>query len=414
MPRQRKLSPDQELFTREADAKELEKRGAVSLDRVRFGLIGLGNIGIHHYSYFHELEGAELTAVCDVDETKFARLDAPVAQFKDYRKMLDSGKIDAVIIGAPHVFHPEMAKAAFARGIHVILEKPVAITSREARMINAAHEGSDVVFAAMFQMRTEPVYNKIKELLKDGTLGEIRRVSWIITNWFRTQSYYDSGGWRGNWTGEGGGVLMNQCPHNLDLFQWFFGLPRQLTSLAYLGKWHDITVEDDVSVLMELANGATASFVTTTADTPGTNRLDIAAENGKLVLESGVLTFYKTAEPVQTILNTSQEGFYSENPEVIEIPVDAKPHGHRYITQNFINVILGKEELIAPGTEGLKSVQLANAMLLSGLKGRRVDLPVSEDEFDELLEELRQDERQNAPDKVFDWDAYLRGLGVVD
>lgn len=384
------------------------------MQKVRFGLIGLGNIGTHHHSYFRDLEGAELTAVCDVDESKFSRIDAPVAQFRDYRKLLDSGKVDAVIVGTPHVFHPEMAKAAFARGIHVILEKPVAITSREARMINATHAGSSVVFAAMFQMRTEPIYNKIKELLEDGTLGEVRRVSWIITSWFRTQSYYDSGGWRGNWTGEGGGVLMNQCPHNLDLFQWFFGLPKRLTSLTYLGKWHDITVEDDVSVLMELENGATASFITTTADTPGTNRLEIAADNGKLVLESGVLTFFKTAEPVQTIINTSQQGFYSAKPEVVEMPVEDRPHGHKYITQNVIDVILGKGDLISPGTEGLKSVQLANAILLSGLKGRSVDLPVAEDEFDELLEELREDERNNAPGKAFDWNAYLCGLGATD
>lgn len=397
----------------------------MSLKKVRFGLIGLGNIGTHHYSYFPELENGELTAICDVDETRFAKLKAPadfdhpptdaawegpVATFSDYREMLDSGKVDAVIIGVPHVFHPEMAKEAFRRGIHVICEKPVAITSREAREINQAHVGSGVVFAAMFQMRTDPIYIKIKELLEDGTLGEIRRVNWIITKWFRTQSYYDSGGWRGNWTGEGGGVLMNQCPHNLDLFQWFFGLPKRLSSLVYLGKWHDITVEDDVSVLMELENGATASFITTTADTPGTNRLEIAAENGKLVLESGVLTFFRTAKPVQEILNTSKQGFYSASPEVVEIPVEARAHGHKYVTQNVINAILGKEELLSPGTEGLKSVQLANAMLLAGIKGHSVELPVSEDEFDQLLEKLRQDERQNAPAKAFDWDAYLHKL----
>jgi predicted dehydrogenase len=394
----------------------------IHVKKVRCGLIGLGNIGIHHFSYFPELEDAELTAICDIDPAKLkelkvpkdfdhatgaTRLDEKIAKYTDYRAMLDSGKVDAVIIAVPHYFHPEMAKEAFRRGIHVICEKPVAITGREAREMNAAHANSNVVYAAMFQMRTDPTYIKIKEMLSDGTLGEVRRVSWIITNWFRTQAYYDSGGWRGNWTGEGGGVLMNQCPHNLDLFQWFFGLPKRLNALVYLGKWHDITVEDDVSVLMELANGATASFITTTADTPGTNRLEIAAENGKLVLEGGRLTFFKTEDSVQRILEQSDKGFYSASPEVIEIPVEARAHGHRFVTQNVINAILGKEALIAPGTEGPNSVELANAMLLSGIRGRTVEVPVCEDEFDELLEELRRDERQNAPDKVFDWKAYL-------
>lgn len=395
------------------------------VEKVRFGLIGMGNIGIHHFSYFPELEDAELTAICDIDPAKLKELKVPgdfdqaiaaavlddkIAKYTDYRAMLDSGKVDTVIIAAPHYFHPEMAVEAFRRGIHVICEKPVAITGRQAREMNAAHADSQVVYAAMFQMRTNPVYRKIKEMLEDGTLGEVRRVSWIITDWFRTQAYYDSGGWRGNWTGEGGGVLMNQCPHNLDLFQWFFGLPKRLHAVVHLGKWHDITVEDDVSVLMELANGATASFITSTGDTPGTNRLEITAERGKLVLEEGRLTFFKTEDSVQRIIEQSEVGFYSVSPKVMEIQIEAEPHGHKYITQNTVNAILGKEPLIAPGTEGLDSVQLANAILLSGIRGRTVEVPVCEDEFDELLEELRADERRHAPDKVFDWEAYINSF----
>ncbi|NLY51330.1 MAG: Gfo/Idh/MocA family oxidoreductase [Firmicutes bacterium] len=395
------------------------------MEKVRFGLIGMGNIGIHHFSYFPELEDAELTAICDIDPAKLKELKVPgdfdqaiaaavlddkIAKYTDYRAMLDSGKVDTVIIAAPHYFHPEMAVEAFRRGIHVICEKPVAITGRQAREMNAAHADSQVVYAAMFQMRTNPVYRKIKEMLEDGTLGEVRRVSWIITDWFRTQAYYDSGGWRGNWTGEGGGVLMNQCPHNLDLFQWFFGLPKRLHAVVHLGKWHDITVEDDVSVLMELANGATASFITSTGDTPGTNRLEITAERGKLVLEEGRLTFFKTEDSVQRIIEQSEVGFYSVSPKVMEIQIEAEPHGHKYITQNTVNAILGKEPLIAPGTEGLDSVQLANAILLSGIRGRTVEVPVCEDEFDELLEELRADERRHAPDKVFDWEAYINSF----
>jgi len=401
------------------------RRGRL-MDTIRFGLIGLGNIGTLHYSYLSEIQGARLTAVCDIDESRFKSLgakkdfdhdttgvkglDKDIETFRDYRAMLDSGKVDAIIVAVPHYFHPEMSIEAFKRGIHVICEKPVAITAREARMMNQAYQDSNVVFSAMFQMRTEPAFIKLKEIIGDGTLGAIRRINWIITNWFRTQSYYDSGGWRGTWTGEGGGVLMNQCPHNLDMFQYLFGMPVKLTAMAYLGKWHDVTVEDDISVIMEMENGATASFVTTTADTPGTNRLEIAAENGKLVLEGGRMLFYKTEAPVQEIVDHSEKGFYSGQVEKIDIEIEPKPAGHKYITQNVVNAILGKEQLIAPGTEGIKSVQLANAMLLAGLKGKQVEVPVPEEEYDELLAELRQDERENAPDKVFDWDEYLRQL----
>ncbi|HHV44989.1 MAG TPA: Gfo/Idh/MocA family oxidoreductase [Firmicutes bacterium] len=399
------------------------------MTEVRFGLVGLGNIGKLHYRYFPNLEGAVLTAVCDIDPARFEALDKNTAdfdhavttttkehkgkieRFRDYIEMLDSGLVDAVIIGVPHIFHPEMCIAAFERGIHVICEKPVAITAREARLINEAYaKSSNVVFAAMFQQRTKPCFIKIKELLNNGTLGEVRRINWIITDWFRTQHYYNSGEWRGNWNGEGGGVLMNQCPHNLDLFQWFFGLPEELYALGYLGKWHDITVEDDISVLMKMSNGATASFITSTADFPGTNRLEITAEKGKLVFEDNKLMFWPLEETVQSIIDTSNQGFYSKKVSMEEIPIEDNPHGHQYITQNVVNTILGKEELIAPGVEGIKSVELANAMLYSMVRQKPVKFPVPEEEFDALLEELRADERKNKPEKAFIWEDYLAQL----
>lgn len=203
---------------------------------------------------------------------------------------------------------------------------------------------------------------------------------------------------------------MNQCPHNLDLFQWFFGLPEELYALGYLGKWHDITVEDDISVLMKMSNGATASFITSTADFPGTNRLEITAEKGKLVFEDNKLMFWPLEETVQSIIDTSNQGFYSKKVSMEEIPVEDNPHGHQYITQNVVNTILGKEELIAPGVEGIKSVELANAMLYSMVRQKPVKFPVPEEEFDALLEELRADERKNKPEKAFIWEDYLAQL----
>ena len=397
------------------------------MNKVRIGIVGLGNIGKLHYSYMDKLEGAELSALCDVNPEKFkeitsgeedfdhdvssdSSLPEHISTFTNYKDMLDSGEVDLIIVSVPHYFHPEISIAAFKRGIHVICEKPVAITAREAREMNQAYQQSDVVFSAMFQKRTRAETNKIKQMIEDGTLGDIRRITWITTDMFRSQAYYNSGGWRGNWTGEGGGILMNQYPHDLDLFQWLFGKPVRVTSLSYLAKWHDITVEDEVNSLMEMENGAVATFICTTGEIPGTNRLEIAGENGKLVWEEDLL-FHKLDKPVQEVLETVKNGFYSEEDEDIErIEIPEKPSGHRYITQNTVDVILGKkeqEELISPGTEGIKSVQIANSMLYSGLKGEQIEFPVAEDKFDQLLEDLREKELKNAPDMAFNWDEWI-------
>jgi len=391
------------------------------MDKVRLGIIGLGNIGTLHCGYMNELGNAELRAICDVDESKFALSEVEdfdheaggmegledLSTFRDYEEMYQSGEIDAVIIGTPHYFHPPMTIDAFREGLHVLCEKPIAVTAKEARRMKEAHQETDLVFSAMFQKRTAPQSVRLKEMIEGGELGEIRRINWIKTDWFRTQTYYDSGGWRGNWNGEGGGVLTNQCPHDLDLFQWCFGTPTKLTALSYLGKWHDITVEDDISVLMEMENGATASFITSTGDAPGTDRLEVTAEKGKLVFEDGELTFHRLEEPLQKLLEEVDQSFYSPEVHYEDVEVEERPSGHRYITQNFVNSILDGEELIAPGEEGVESVQLANAMLYSGLRGEQVDFPVPEDEFVELLEELREKERKENPDKAFDWKEYL-------
>jgi predicted dehydrogenase len=395
------------------------------MKKVRLGIIGLGNIGMLHYGYMHEIEGAELTAICDIDESKLerpsmnksfdhARVDikdfgSNISKYTDYKELLDSGKVDAVIVAAPHYFHPEMAIAAFDRGSHVLCEKPAAITAKEARRINEAHKDSGLIYSLMFNMRTSPVFRKIKELLDNGTLGEVRRVSWVVTSWFRTQKYYDSGGWRGNWTGEGGGVLMNQCPHNLDLFQWYFGLPCKLYALVDLGKWHDITVEDNVSVVMRLKNGAHVSFMTTTGETPGTNYLEIAGDRGKLICENNrKITFIKTKNTVQSIIDKSDEEFYSDKGEIINIPIEKGEAQHKTVTQNFVNAIRGEEELLVKGDDGLMSIELANAILFSGLEDKVVTPPLLESEYERLLERLKQHERVCFPNKVFDWDVFLK------
>jgi predicted dehydrogenase len=240
----------------------------------------------------------------------------------------------------------------------------------------------------MFQLRTDPHYAKMKQLVAGGDLGDLMRVNWIITNWFRTEAYYASGDWRATWAGEGGGVLLNQCPHNLDLLQWICGMPERVRGFCALGKRHAIEVEDEVTAYLEYANGCTGVFVTTTGEAPGTNRFEIAGENGRLVLEGGALTFARNEIPATQFSRTSQARFAT--PEVWDVTFPIEGHGgqHIEILENFADAILTGADLIAPAEEGIHSVELANAMLYSSLTGETVDLPLDGEAFERELDRL--------------------------
>ena len=221
----------------------------------------------------------ELTAVADRKESRRVwckeNLPESVTIFEEGKDLIASGKCDAVLIAVPHYQHPELAIDAFDHDLHVLCEKPAGVYTKQVRLMNERAQASDKVFAMMFNQRTNCVYRKMHELVTSGELGAIKRVNWIITDWYRTQSYYDSGDWRATWDGEGGGVLLNQCPHNLDLLQWICGMPSRVHAFCHNGKWHDIEVEDDVTAYLEYPNGATGVFITTTADAPGTNRFEV-------------------------------------------------------------------------------------------------------------------------------------------
>lgn len=381
------------------------------MNEVKVGVIGLGNMGKYHCGYINEVPGARLTAVCDSNKKNIEnlydtdidfdhgikRIDSDdIEVFTDYNKMFQSGVIDLVIVAVPHFFHSTIVIDAFKNGIHVICEKPLTVTASEALKVIEEYRKAKVVFSVMFQERISYINQKIKAMIDTGELGEIKRINWIKTDWFRTQKYYNSGGWRGTWNGEGGGVLINQAVHDLDLFQWFFGLPKSLAALVYLGKWHDIQVEDDVTVMMEMENGATAIFITTTGDTPGTSRLEIIGEKGKLVYEDEELIFFKLANPVKQIIKESEIGFYKSEPEIINIKLkEKKEELSPKITGNVVNSILYGEKLIVPGEEGLNSVQLINTILVSGIKKHRINFPVDEKEYLDLLEELKAQEKRN-------------------
>jgi predicted dehydrogenase len=363
------------------------------MDSVRIGVVGIGGMGSHHAQYLQkgEVSGAKLVAVCDVapERLKWARetLGEGVAAFDSADALFAAKAVDAVMIATPHYFHPPIAVKAFEHGLHVLSEKPAGVYTRQVREMNEAAARSGKAFALMFNQRTVPVYQKLKELIESGELGALKRSVWIATSWYRAQSYYDSGGWRATWAGEGGGVLINQCPHNLDLWQWTCGIPSRVRAFVAFGKHHDIEVEDDATAYVEYPNGASGLFVTTTGEAPGTNRLEVTGDSGKLVLEGGTLTFWRTRVPCSKHIRDYKGGFGEPECWKCEIPVRSGGGSHQAITKSWVDAILKGTPLITPGQEGINSLQISNAMLLSAWTDGWVDVPVDEELFYAKLQE---------------------------
>ena len=357
---------------------------------VRLGIIGLGNIGQHHFGYLTagKVSRAELVAVSDAVASKLDKY-LPLKTFTDGEELIRSGLVDAVIIATPHYQHTTLGIAALKQGLHVMVEKPISAHKADAERLIATHkQHPKQVFAGMFQLRAEPRYLKLQKLIQAGDLGEIVRMSWIMTDWFRTEAYYASGGWRATWKGEGGGVLLNQCLHNLDAMQWLLGMPVRMRGFCQLGRFHDIEVEDNVSAYLEYPNGATGTFVSSTGEAPGTNRFEIVGTRGKVVLERDHISFTRNEADMIEFSRSTKLGF--AKPEVwnVEIPFENAANGHATLMQNFINAILDGEPLIAPGEEGIRSVELANVILYSSLIGQTVELPMDSAAYESKLNEL--------------------------
>ena len=363
------------------------------MDDVRIGIIGIGGMGSHHARYLlgGKVRGATLTAVCDVGAERLAaaraELNPNLQCFLDLDEFLAAGVADAVLIATTHYHHPAIAVQCFERGLHVLTEKPAGVYTRHVREMNEAAEASGKVFAIMYNQRTDPLYRRLREMVAGGELGELKRSNWIATSWYRPQSYYDSGGWRATWAGEGGGVLLNQAPHQLDLWQWCCGMPRRLRAFCYFGKYHAIEVEDDVTAFVEYPNGATGVFVTGTGDAPGSNRLEVTGDRGKAVIEDGRLTFWKLTVPEREFNRRHSEGFGSPEAIRTEFRPAGKATGHVGITQNFVDAIRDGAELLAPGVEGIRGLALANSMLLSAWSDDWVPVPPDEDRYFDCLQE---------------------------
>lgn len=389
------------MFDMEGDMK--------NMDKVRLGIIGIGAQGGTYAGFLSQgkVPNMAIGALCDNDPKKkeICKEKYPDIPFYDnHIDMIESGKVDAIVTCVPHYFHPQMGIDALSRGIHALIEKPAGVYTKQVRELNEfAATKPDLTFGIMFNQRTNPLYQKIKEIIDNGELGNIRRTNWIITTWWRPQGYYNQSAWRATWWGEGGGVLVNQAPHQLDLWQWICGMPKKIYSNVKFGYQRDIAVDDDVTVVADYGNGATGVFITCTHDIIGTDRFEILGVKGKIVVEgSKKATVTRLKKPeneinktmsMQDVAKLFMGGKQSDLYDVETLEFD-NPWGYQHCTvlENFAANILDKTPLIAPGSDGIKGVTIANAILLSSWLGKEVEIPFDEDlYFDQLNKHIEEE-----------------------
>jgi predicted dehydrogenase len=371
------------------------------MEAVRIGIIGVGSMGSVHAQNIMEgkIPRCELTAVCDPNPERMQRFSS-ARPFQSAEDFLLRSDTDAVLIATPHFSHTTIGIQALETGKHVLVEKPISVHKADAERLISAHRRPDQIFAAMFNQRTDPFFLKLRRLVNSGELGAIRRVSWTITNWFRTEAYYLSSDWRATWSGEGGGVLLNQCPHNLDLYQWIFGMPAAVRAFCRFGRYHDIEVEDDVTAYLEYPDGMSAVFTASTGEAPGSNRLEVTAENGKVVIENDQFLFNRNEVPMGEFSRTDPGRFSA--PPIWEVKIPMEGHGpqHNGILDNFVAAILDGAPLIAPAEEGINALELANAFLLSTLENRTIQLPIDAALFEGHLKKLISSSTRKKPKVV--------------
>ncbi len=377
------------------------------MEKIKLGILGIGNIGSMHAGNI--LEGKcpeiELSCVCDLrdDRLEWVKEEHPeVSIYKDASEMMDSGKINAVLICVPHYDHPKFAIMAMEKGLHTLVEKPAGVYTKQVLEMMDVADKCDVKFALMMNQRTNCIYRKMREIVKSKELGQIKRTSWIVTDWYRSQCYYDSGDWRATWSGEGGGVLLNQCPHNLDLWQWICGMPAKIHAKLHFGKWHDIEVEDDVTAYVEYENGATGTFITSTGDAPGTNRFEILLEGGKLIAEGNKLTMWKNKISEPEFSKTNTVPFAAPEYEITEVETDGKNEQHVGVLNAFASAILRGTALIADGREGINGLTISNCMHLSAFLDKEIVVKDFDHElfYEELSKRIKTSRRKTGVKEV--------------
>ena len=372
---------------------------------IRYGIIGVGNIGSNHLNSLltGKAESSAVTAVCDIKQDRLSSAKekaeehgAALEYYSDYKELLKSKSVDAVIVAVPHYLHPQMVSDALDEKKHVISEKPAGVYTKGLRALSEKADKLGLCYGMMYNQRTNPYFAMMREMVRSGRYGKPLRLNWIITDWYRTQYYYDSGDWRATWSGEGGGVLLNQCPHNLDLWQWIFGMPKRVRGFCSFGKYHDIEVEDDVTAYAEYENGATAVFITTTGDAIGDNRLEITCDGAQLLYEHGKLTVTELEKPMSQLTKELKTSFARPEKKVTVYEDLGSGRQHPEIIENFSKHIQNGDPLLAPGRDGIFGLSISNAIHLSNYKNDWVDVGTekAEDEFLEYLNALRRNSRR--------------------
>ena len=368
-------------------------KGMINVEKVKLGIIGIGNMGSSHIKNIFEgkVPKMEVVAACDIspERRKFVEENySGVKVFENATDMYKSGLLDSVLIAVPHYDHPSLAIEAFSYGLNVLVEKPAGVYTKQVEEMNEAAKKSGKVFGIMYNQRTNPVYQKLRQMINDGMLGSIKRVNWTITDWYRPQAYHDSSTWRSAWKTEGGGALINQNPHQLDLWQWMFGMPSKIMSHISFGKYYDIEVEDDVTAFMEYKNGMTGTYITSTGEAPGTNRLEIACDMGRIIVENNQIIFNRNVISEREHNKTNTNIFAKPECWKCEIPVRGENTQHVGILNNFADAVLNGKELLAPGYEGILGLTISNAMHYSAFTGKWAYVDnFPKDEFYELLQE---------------------------
>lgn len=380
------------------------------MKKIKLGIIGIGNMGSTHIKNIYEgkCPEIEVTAVADIDPKRLEWAKAQdfgksIVYFDNAIDMLDSGLIDSCLVAVPHYDHAPLAIEAMKRSIHVMVEKPAGVYTKQVREMNeVAEQHPEVKFGMMFNQRTNSVYRKLRELVQSGIYGQIRRTNWIITNWYRSQAYYNSGGWRATWSGEGGGVLLNQCPHQLDLWQWICGMPKKVHAHLQFGKWHEIEVEDDVTAFVEYENGATGVFVTGTGDAKGTNRFEIQMDKAKFVVENDKLYMDEFEMTEQEFSKINKSPFGTVKSTHIEVETDGLNLQHVAVLNAFADAILHGGKMVAEGYEGINGLTLSNAMHLSAFLNKTIELPFDEElYYNELMKRVRNSKEKSTVEAVF-------------
>lgn len=369
------------------------------MDKVRIGIIGLGTMGQGHFKTLKEIDSCRVTALFDINKERFSELrnkeelvDNTIACFDSYDELVQSGLCDAVAIVTPHPLHLEMTLKAFEHGLHVMCDKPIAISVADAMKMISAQRDTGLKFSTMYSMRTTPCNRVIREWIQDGRLGNIRRVEMTCTQWLRTQAYYDTQGWRGTWKGEGGGLLMNQAPHNLDLLYWWFGPAKSILAKAS-NRFHDIETEDEVNAWIVTEAEFIINFYATTGEAPGKDYVEIVGEKGTLIRKDNKLSFMKLSENLEHVIRESAEPFHKVEFEETEVEIRDEKRGHGVVFESFFDAILnnkGNSEMIAPGEDGFYAVEWANAMLQSSIEKREIELPLNMASYEIILDRLRE------------------------